>query len=110
MSRLWDDVTTPDKWARGHVAVRVAGVYLALVVASWLLLSAFLLTRGSLDTPAWVPLPLLLLTLPLSFTLGYALYTVFYPPPLVGAFGLLVFGVVIAWYLWRVIRGPRWVE
>ena len=106
-SRLWDDVTQPDKFQRGALAVRVAGTYLALVLLAWLLFVGYVAAQG-IHTPSWVPLPLLLLTFPLSFTCGFA-FSMFQPPLMVASFELLVYGLVIGWYLWRVVRGPRWV-
>lgn len=105
--RLWDDITMPDRFQRGPLAARVAGTYLTLVVVSWLLFSVYAVGQGVL-TPTWVPLPLLVLTFPLSFTCGFVM-SMFQPPLLVAAFELLVYGVVISWWLWRVIRGPRYI-
>ncbi|MEO7069331.1 MAG: hypothetical protein ABI131_02445 [Nostocoides sp.] len=106
--RLRDDVTEPDRFTRGRLAVKLAGSYLALVVVSFVVLVVAIATVGSVnsDTAAF---PLVLLTAPLSFTCAAAIGNIFYPPPLVGAFELLVYGVVIAWWLWRVIRGGRYV-
>ncbi|GEM_PF-7021832 len=107
--RLRDDVTEPDRFVRGALAVKVAGCYLALVVIAFVVLVVAILSAGPV-VPGGAALPLVVLTAPLSFTCAATLGNIFYPPPLVGAVELLVYGIVIAWWLWRVIRGGRYLD
>jgi hypothetical protein len=108
--RFRDDLTEPERFARGPLAVKVAGAYLTLVVLSFVVLVVSIASVGNVRSGG-AAVPLLILTAPLSLTCAQTIGNVFYPvPPLVGAVELLVYGVVIAWWLWRVVRGGRYVD
>lgn len=107
--RFRDDLTEPDRFVRGRRAVQVASIYLGLVVVSFVILVVAIATVGPVRSDG-AAFPLVVLTAPLSFTCAATIGNIFYPPPLVGAVELLVYGVVIAWWLWRVIRGGRYVD
>lgn len=109
LSRLRDDLTEPDRFSRGPLAVKVAVGYLVLVVLAFVILVVAIATVGPVQSGS-AAFPLVVLTAPLSFTCAATIGNIFYPPPLVGAVELLVYGLVIAWWLWRVIRGGRYID
>lgn len=107
--RFREDLKEPERFVRGPLAVRIAGSYLVLVVVAWLILVITLVVGGT-GAADNVALPLVVLTAPLSLTCAAVIGNTFYPvPPVLGSIELLLYGLLIAWWLWRVVRGGRYV-
>jgi hypothetical protein len=105
------DLGHPQRFVRGRLARRLAGGYLVAVMVTWAAATARAASgdigdpgSGALD-PVWVTL--LCLTAPFSLTIGPVAGVLIFFFPVGGLLQFPLYGAVLAWVLWRLLRGRR---